>query len=84
MRVFNVKLFNINENNADKFFELISGCEGKVELISDGFRVDLRSRLVQYVSIAKIFLNKESTEVELLVYEQTDVDKFLEFMINGD
>ena len=82
MKKFNVTLFNVNENNIDKFFKLIEGCKGKVELVSDGFKVDLRSRLAQYVSVAKIFMNKEAGEVELIVYDKNDVDKFLEFMLN--
>lgn len=83
MKTFNIKLFNINENNIDKFFELMNGCKGKVELVSEGFRVDLRSRFAQYVSIAKIFMNKEVEEVELIIYEAEDVHKFIEFMLNG-
>lgn len=83
MKTFNIKLFNINENNIDKFFELMNGCNGKVELISEGFRVDLRSRFAQYVSIAKIFMNKEVEKVELIIYEAEDVHKFIEFMFNG-
>lgn len=75
-----MKLFNINENNVEKFFELLETCEGKVELVADGFRVDLRSRFAQYVSIAKIFFNKEVEEVELLAYNQNDVNKIMEFM----
>lgn len=75
-----MKLFNINENNIEKFFELLETCEGKVELVADGFRVDLRSRFAQYVSIAKIFFNKEVEEVELLAYTQNDVDKIMNFM----
>lgn len=77
-----MKLFNINENNIEKFFELLETCEGKVELVADGFRVDLRSRFAQYVSIAKIFFNKEVEEVELLAYTQNDVDKIMNFMVN--
>lgn len=83
MKTFNIKLFNINENNIDKFFELMNGCHGKVELVSEGFRVDLRSRFAQYVSIAKIFMNKEVEAVELIIYEAEDVHKFIEFMLNG-
>ena len=83
MKKFNIKLFNINENNIDNFFKLVETCKGKVELVSDGFRVDLKSKLAQYVSIAKIFMNKEVTEVELLIHEAEDVGKFLGFMFEG-
>lgn len=77
-----MKLFNINENNVERFFEVIGECEGKVELVADGFRVDLKSRFAQYVSIAKIFFNKEVEEIELIAYTQDDVTKLMNFMIS--
>lgn len=83
MKKFNIKLFNINEDNIDNFFKLVEQCKGKVELVSDGFRVDLKSKLAQYVSIAKIFMNKEVEEVELIIGEAEDVNKFLRFMFEG-
>ena len=70
MKTFNIKLFNINENNIDKFFELMNGCKGKVELVSEGFRVDLRSRFAQYVSIAKIFMNKEVSQDIIIILKK--------------
>lgn len=81
MKTFNIKLFNINENNIDNFFKLMDECKGKVELVSEGFRVDLRSRFAQYVSIAKIFMNKEVEEVGLIIYEPDDAHKFVRFMM---
>lgn len=79
-----MKLFNITEKNIDNFFKVVEECEGKVELVADGFRVDLRSRFAQYVSVAKIFFNKEVEEIELLVYKQRDIDKLMQFMIDGE
>lgn len=79
-----MKLFNITEKNIDNFFKLVEECEGKVELVADGFRVDLRSRFAQYVSIAKIFFNKEVEEIELIAYTQNDVNRLTNFMINGE
>lgn len=84
MKSFNIKLFNVTENNIDKFFQLVEECEGKIELVSDGFRLDLRSKLAQYVSVAKIFMNKEVEEIELAIYEADDVNKFLKFMMSGE
>lgn len=79
-----MKLFNITEKNIDNFFKLVEDCEGKVELVADGFRVDLRSRFAQYVSIAKIFFNKEVEEIELIAYTQNDVNRLMNFMVNGE
>ena len=83
MKRFNITLFNVNENNIDKFFKLVEECSGKIELVSDGFVLDLRSKLAQYVGITKIFMNKEVEEIELVIHEPDDANKFLEFMIDG-
>lgn len=84
MKAFSITLFHINENNIDNFFKLVEDCKGKIELVSDGFRVDLKSKLAQYVSIAKIFMNKEVEEIKLIIHESEDVNKFLRFMMDGE
>lgn len=78
-----MKILNVTEENIDKFFEVVDSCEGKVEIVSDDFRLNLKSNLVKYVALANIFSNKEIKEIELLAYNQSDVDKLLNFMING-
>lgn len=77
-----MKIHNITENNIDKFFELIDSCEGKVELVCEDFRLNLKSRFAQYVSLAKIFFNKEVKEIELLAYNQNDINKLINFLID--
>ena len=68
----------------DKFFEVVDSCKGKVELVTgEGDRLNLKSKLCQYVSLANIFSNGEIPEMEILAYEKEDVDKLLNFMING-
>lgn len=40
----------------DKFFEVVDSCKGKVELVTgEGDRLNLKSKLSQYVSLANIF-----------------------------
>ena len=78
-----MKIFNINENNIDEFFKAVESCDGKIELVSSDFRLNLKSRFAQYVSIAKIFFTEEVKEIELLAYNQEDVNKLLNFMINN-
>ncbi|MEG1741513.1 MAG: polya polymerase [Acetivibrio sp.] len=73
-----------NITDVDKFFEVIDHCKGKVELVSEeGDRLNLKSKLCQYVSLAKIFSDGTIPELEILAYEPEDVDKLLKFMING-
>lgn len=77
-----MKIHNITEKNIDKFFALIDSCEGKVELVCEDFRLNLKSSFAQYVSVAKIFFNKEVKEIELLAYNQNDLDKLIRFLID--
>ena len=77
-----MKVQNITDIN--KFFDVVDSCKGKVELITgEGDRLTLKSKLCQYVSLANIFSNGEIPEMEILAYEKEDVDKLLNFMING-
>ena len=78
-----MKILNVTEENIDRFFEVVDSCEGKVEIVSDDFRLNLKSNLVKYVALANIFSNKEIKEIELLAYNQNDVDKLLNFMMKG-
>lgn len=78
-----MKLYNIDESNIDDFFKAIDECKGKVEIVSDDFRLNLKSKFAQYVSIAKIFFNKEVEEIELIAYNQDDVNRLMNFMVNA-
>lgn len=77
-----MKVQNITDVN--KFFEVVDSCKGKVELVTgEGDRLNLKSKLCQYVSLANIFSNGEIPELEIIAHEKEDVDKLLSFMING-
>lgn len=73
-----------NINDIEKFFQVIDKCVGKVELVTgEGDRLNLKSKLSQYVSMANIFSNGEIPELEIIAYEKEDIDKLVAFMING-
>ena len=73
-----------NITNIDKFFEVIDTCSGKVELVTgEGDRLNLKSKLCQFVSMAKIFANGEIPELEIVAYEQEDLLKIVDFMVKG-
>lgn len=75
-----MKLYNIT--NVEKFFKVIDSCAGKVELVTgEGDRLNLKSKLCQYVSFAEIFSNGMIPEMEIVAYEQEDIDKLINFMI---
>ena len=76
MKVENIK-------DIDKFFKVIDECKGKVELVTgEGDRLNLKSKLSQYVSMANIFSDGTIKELELVAYEPEDIDRLVNYMIN--
>ena len=77
MKVSNIK-------DIQKFFDVVDSCTGRVELVTgEGDRLNLKSKLSQYVSLANIFSNGEIPELEIVASEKEDVDRLMKFMING-
>ena len=74
-----------NITNIDAFFKVVDSCKGKVELVTgEGDRLNLKSKLSQYVSMANIFSNGEIPELELVAHEKEDIDRLVDFMISGE
>ena len=77
-----MKIENIKD--IDKFFAVLDKCKGKVELVTgEGDRLNLKSKLTQYVALAKCFSDGTIPEMELVIHEREDIDRLLEFCING-
>ena len=74
-----------NITNVEKFFNVVDSCAGKVELVTgEGDRLNLKSKLCQYVSMASIFSNGDVIpELEIIAYEPEDTQKLISFMVNG-
>ncbi len=71
-----------NITNIEKFFSIVDTCVGKVELVTgEGDRLNLKSKLSQYVSLANIFSDGTIDELEVIAYEPEDISKLVEFMI---
>lgn len=71
-----------NIENVDKFFEVVDQCTGKVELVGEDFRLNLKSRLAQYFSVAKIFSDGIVPELEVIAYKREDVQKLMDYMVD--
>lgn len=77
-----MKIHNIT--NIEKFFRVIDDCKGKVELVTgEGDRLNLKSKLSQYVSLANLFSDGTIEELEIIAYESEDAIKLVEFMMEG-
>lgn len=75
MKVTNIK-------DTEKFFKIIESCEGKVELItSEGDRLNLKSKLCQYVALANLFSDGTIRELELVAYNPADVKILINYMM---
>ena len=71
-------------NDIEKFFKVVDECKGKVELVTgEGDRLNLKSKLSQYVSLANIFSDGTIAELEIVAYEPEDIDRLVNFMCNS-
>ncbi len=76
-----MKLNNITD--IEGLFKVIDSCEGKVELVGEDIRLNLKSKLAQYFSMAKLFSDGSISEMEVIAYNQEDVMKLVDFMMGG-
>ncbi|MBE5889620.1 MAG: polya polymerase [Lachnospiraceae bacterium] len=78
-----MKLNNIKDPK--ELLQIIDTCKGKVELITDeGDRLNLKSKLSQYVSLVSVFSSEaQIPELELVAYEPDDIKKLMDYMMRG-
>ena len=79
-----MKLTNLKVEYLDDFFETVKKCKGNVYLECDDMRLNLKSKLCQYVSLAKLCSagTDEIKEMELKVENSDDVASLMKFMYN--
>jgi hypothetical protein len=77
-----MKICNITD--IEGFFNVVNSCKGRVELVSqEGDRINLKSKLSQYFSMATIFSSGMIDELEIIAYEHEDVEKLINYMVQG-
>lgn len=77
----NIKLFNVKD--VDKLFEVIDSCESDVELVGDDIRLNMKSKLSKYFSLAKLFSDGNIPELNLVTHNDKDTDKLINFMMKN-
>ena len=71
--------------NVEEFFRAVDQCRGTVELVSpEGDRINLKSKLSQYLSMAAIFSNGYIKELDVIAHDKEDEEKLSRFMIPGE
>ena len=74
-----------NVKDVEKFFKVIDECKGPVELISpEGDRINLKSKLSQYLSMATMFSNGYINELDLVAHEKEDNERLIKYMYQGE
>ena len=80
-----MKFNNLKVADLDKFFDVVNSCDGAVYLESPDMRLNLKSSLCQYVSLAKLCSadSEEISEIEVHAEKREDIDKLFKFMCGG-
>ncbi len=77
-----MKITNIPDIN--EFFKVIDQCKGRVELTStEGDRINLKSKLTQFVAVAQMLDTTYVKELELVASEPEDATRLLAYMMHG-
>ena len=72
-----------NITDVEKFFNVIDQCKGTVELVSPD-RINLKSKLAQYLSMATIFSNGYIKELDLVAHDKEDIERLIKYMYQGE
>ena len=73
-----------NIQNPTKFFEVLDKCKGTVELVtSEGDRLNMKSKLCQYIALSQMFTEATIDEVDIIVSEPDDMALMLEYLVRG-
>lgn len=71
--------------NIPEFFKAVDSCMGRVELLTgEGDRLNLKSKLCQYLSIGQIFSRSEELHLEIISSEQEDLQKLCKYFLKNE
>lgn len=77
--IMSMKVQNIV--NIDEFFDAVNRCKEKVELLTcNGVKINLQSKLIQYVSNANVSFCEEVKDMELITYNSSDTQIMMQYM----
>ena len=77
-----MKITNIQDIN--DFFKVVDKCEGRVELTSsEGDRINLKSKLTQFVAMAQLMNTTYVKELEIVAFRTEDANRLLDYMMKG-
>lgn len=75
----------VNIKDVDGFFHMLRECKGTVELVSpEGDRINLKSKLSQYLAMAEMFSNGYIRELDIVAHEPEDVSRIVKYMMESN
>ena len=70
-----------NISDVTEFFKIVDERKGRVELLTgEGDRLNLKSKLCQFLSMAQIFSRQDELHLELVASEEEDLKKIYEYL----
>ena len=80
-----MKFYGLKAEDLEDFFEVINSCEGNVYFECPDMRLNLKSNLCKYVSLAKLCVagHDDVKEIEIYAESKEDVDRLFKYMCGG-
>ena len=70
--------------NIPEFFKIVDSCKGRVELLTgEGDRLNLKSKLCQFLSMGQIFSKSEDLHLEIVASEEEDLQRLCQFFFEN-
>ena len=61
---------------------MVDSCIGRVELLTgEGDRLNLKSKLCQYISMTQLFSKSEELHLEVIASEEEDLQKICRYLM---
>lgn len=71
--------------NIPEFFKVVDSCKGRVELLTgEGDRLNLKSKLCQFLSIGQIFSRSDELHLEIVASEEEDLQKLCKYFLEHE
>ncbi len=75
----NIKIEKVH--HVEKLFEVIDSCSMNVLLVTgEGDCLNMKSKLSQYLSMARMFANGDVPEMEFVAKNEEDAQKLIDFL----
>ena len=72
------------KESTEVFTDFVTNCNNDHVLSPEGDRINLKSKLAQYLSMATIFSNGYIKELDLVAHDKEDIERLIKYMYQGE